>query len=245
VGSGFIHCQHGVYPVPTPATADLLRQATIYSRHANTELVTPSGAAILAAVVTEFSPLNGFSIDRIGYGAGTKQFQDFPNCLRLLLGSEGAVEPPEVERRFDEIEVIEANIDDTTPQNFAYVTDRLIAAGALDVSTSPILMKKGRSGQLLQVLAPINRVDDLCRIVFEETTTIGLRRYTARRTALERELVEVTTPYGSIQVKVSKLDGRVVNFVPEYEDCARIAREHKVALKEVQSLAVKEYLGRK
>ena len=243
VGSGFIHCQHGVYPVPAPATADLLRQATIYSKHVNAELVTPTGAAILAAVVTEFSGLNDFSIDRIGYGAGTKQFQDFPNCLRLFLGGEGS-ERAVVEARFDEIEVIEANIDDTTPQNLAYVTDRLIEAGALDVSISPILMKKGRSGQLIQVLAPLNRIDVLRRVLFEETTTIGVRSYTARRVALERELVQASTPYGNIPVKVSRLDGRVMNFVPEFEDCARIAREHKVALKEVQSLAIKGYLER-
>src|SRR5678815_4484958 len=176
VGSGFIHCQHGVYPVPAPATADLLRNATIYSKHATTELVTPTGAAILAAVVEEFGLLEGAAVDQIGYGAGTKQFQDFPNCLRLMVCSEHKQEarlhePPGV----DTIVVIEANIDDMAPQNLAFVTEHLLEAGALDVSAIPIQMKKGRPGYLLQVLAPPNRREVMERIVFQETTTIGLR----------------------------------------------------------------------
>jgi uncharacterized protein (TIGR00299 family) protein len=243
VGGGFIHCQHGVYPVPTPATADLLRNATIYSKHVSTELVTPTGAAILAAVVNDFTQLDGFAIERIGYGAGTKQFQEFPNCVRLLVGQEHRDAPRvHAQTHVDEIMVIEANIDDMTPQNFAYVTERLLDAGALDVCTIPIQMKKGRSGHLLQVLAPINRWEVLNKLVFEETTTIGIRRYTAKRAALERESVQVQTPYGAVSVKVSKSEGRVINYTPEYEDCVRIAREKHVALKEVQAFAVKAYL---
>jgi len=244
VGGGFIHCQHGVYPVPAPATADLLRNATIYSKHVSTELVTPTGAAILAAVVNDFDELDGFVIERIGYGAGTKQFQEFPNCLRLFAGQERKDAPRVHEHTHtDEIMVIEANIDDITSQNLAYATDRLLEAGALDVCTAPVQMKKGRSGHLLQVLAPINRWEALSRMIFEETTTIGLRRHVAKRAALEREIVQVSTPYGAVGMKVSKLEGRVINFAPEYEDCARIARERNVALKEVQALAVKEYLS--
>src|SRR6516162_7875388 len=149
IGSGFIHCQHGVFPVPAPATADLLRHATIYQKHAQTELVTPTGAAILAAVVSRFGTLNGFAAEKIGYGAGTKQFADFPNCLRLMIGEER----PETGERPEGVIVIEANIDDMSPQNFAYATEKLLAAGALDVFTVPIQMKKARPGQLLQVLA--------------------------------------------------------------------------------------------
>ena len=142
----------------------------------------------------------------------------------------------------DEIMVIEANIDDMTPQNLAYATDRLLESGALDVCTIPMLMKKGRSGYLLQVLAPINRWEILGKIIFEETTTIGIRRHLTARAALERETVRVETAYGAVGMKVSRLDGRVINFAPEYEDCVRIARKENVALKEVQALAVKEYL---
>ena len=243
VGAGFIHCQHGVYPVPTPATADLLRDATIYSRHADTELVTPTGAAILAAVVNRFTPLDGFAIQKIGYGAGTKQFQNFPNCVRLLIGEER-----EVERAIsspvagiDEISVIEANIDDMTPQNFAYVTERLLEAGALDVFTFAGQMKKGRPGHLLQVLAPVDRSDALSQIIFEETTTIGIRRHSATRTVLERETVSVETKFGTVRLKVSKLNGRPVTYTPEFDDCVRLARASGVALKVVQSEAIKNF----
>ena len=237
VGSGFIHCQHGVMPVPAPATSDLLRNATIYSKHANTELVTPTGAAILAAVVSRFGPLQNFVIDRIGYGAGTKQFPDFPNCVRLMLGEER-----ETAAAGGDVLVIEANIDDMTPQNFGYVTERLLAAGALDVFTLPIQMKKSRPGHLLQVLAPADMAGVLSRIIFQETTTIGIRSYAVNRTTLDREFVDVDTQYGKVRMKVSRLGGEVVNFAPEYEDCARIARVRDVPLKRVQSEAVAAYL---
>ena len=242
IGSGFIHCQHGVFPVPAPATADLLTHATIYQKHAETELVTPTGAAILAAVVNQFGNMNGFAVDRIGYGAGTKQFPDFPNCLRLMVGEE---RPLSGKPASGNVIVIEANIDDMTPQNFGYVTEKLLAAGALDVFTVPVQMKKGRPGHLLQVLAPVDGVDGLSRIIFQETTTIGIRRYAAERTTLERESVEVEIEYGKVRIKVSKLDGEVVNFAPEYEDCARIAREKNVPLKKIQALAIDAYSRRR
>ena len=241
VGSGFIHCQHGVLPVPVPATADLLRQATIYQKHVQTELVTPTGAAILAAVVNRFGGLNGFAAERIGYGAGTKQFADFPNCLRLMLGEE----PSEAaDSSAGDVIVIEANIDDMNPQNFAYVTEKLLAAGALDVFTLPIQMKKGRPGHLLQVLAPSDTVNTLTRMIFQETTTIGVRKYAVDRTTLDREFVEVETEYGRIKIKVSKMNGEILNFSPEFDDCVRIAREKNVPLKKVQALATTAYLTR-
>jgi hypothetical protein len=245
VGGGFIHCQHGVYPVPVPATADLLRGAAIYSKHVSAELVTPTGAAILAAMVHDFRMIDGFSIERIGYGAGTKQFQNFPNCLRLLIGEEsskaiGGVIQSSADG-FTDIMVIEANIDDMTPQNFAYVTERLLETGALDVCTIPVQMKKGRSGFILQVLSPMNRCDVLSRLIFQETTSIGLRQYAAKRSALERKMVPVETQYGRVMMKVSMQDGKVVNSTPEFEDCARIAREKNVPLKEVQFLASAAY----
>ena len=245
VGSGFIHCQHGVYPVPTPATADLLRNATIYSKHATTELVTPTGAAILAAVVDEFSLLRGAAVERIGYGAGTKQFQDFPNCLRLMICGDRIDETQVQESPVpDMVTVIEANIDDMTPQNLAYVTERLFDGGALDVVTMPAQMKKGRAGHLLQVLVPQNRREAMEELIFLETTTIGLRYYDAKRSVLERETVKVQTAYGEIPIKVSRRNGEVINFMPEYEDCARIARASSIPLKDVQAAAVKAYQSR-
>jgi uncharacterized protein (DUF111 family) len=189
--------------------------------------------------------MSGVSVEQIGYGAGTKQFQDFPNCLRLMVCSDRKEEarlhePPSV----DSIVVIEANIDDMTPQNLAFVTERLLEAGALDVCAIPALMKKGRAGHLLQVLAPPNRHDAIESLIFRETTTIGLRHYTAARSVLGREIVEVETVHGKVRVKVSRLDGKVTNVAPEYEDCARIAREKNVPLKEVQALAVQAYSGK-
>jgi pyridinium-3,5-bisthiocarboxylic acid mononucleotide nickel chelatase len=241
IGSGFIHCQHGIFPVPAPATADLLRHATIYQKFANAELVTPTGAAILAAVVNRFESMQGFAVDRIGYGAGTKQFDEFPNCLRLMIGEE---RPAASSPAPGDIIVIEANIDDMTPQNFGYATEKLLAAGALDVFTLPVQMKKGRPGHLLQVLATSDRADALSRIIFQETTTIGIRRHRAERNTLDREFVEVETEYGKVKVKVSKLEGTVVNYTPEYEDCARIAREKDVPLKQVQAQAIAAYVSR-
>lgn len=239
IGSGFIHCQHGIFPVPAPATADLLRHATIYQKHAQTELVTPTGAAILAAVVNRFGGIDGFATERIGYGAGAKQFPDFPNCLRLMLGEERSIAE---QSGSGDVIVIEANIDDMTPQNFGYVTEKLLSAGALDVFTVPVQMKKGRPGHLLQVLAPADAADALSKIIFQETTTIGIRRHAVDRSTLEREFVEVETEYGKVNIKVSKMDGEVVNFVPEYEDCAEIARNRNVPLKKIQALAVNAYL---
>ena len=241
VGSGLIHCQHGVMPVPAPATADLLRDATIYQKHVQAELVTPTGAAILAAVVNQFGSLQGFSPKRIGYGAGTKQFPDFPNCLRIMVGEERSVSS---EHETGDVIVIDANIDDMNPQNFAYVSERLLQAGALDVFSVPVHMKKGRPGQLLQVLAPSGLAEDLSRLIFEETSTIGIRKYPVQRTTLDREWVEVETEYGSVRVKVAKLNGEVLNFAPEFDDCARIAREKNVPLKKVQALAMGAYLER-
>jgi uncharacterized protein (TIGR00299 family) protein len=241
VGSGFIHCQHGVFPVPAPATADLLRHATIYQKHVQTELVTPTGAAILAAVVNRFGDLSGFAAEKVGYGAGSKQFTDFPNCLRVMIGEEHAVA---ADQKGPGVVVIEANIDDMTPQNFAYATEKLLAAGALDVFTIPIQMKKARPGQLLQVLASSDAVDRLTQVIFRETSTIGIRRYAVERSVLDREFVEVATEFGNVNIKVSTMDGEVMNAAPEYEDCARIAQEKNVPLKKIQSLAMKAYLDR-
>jgi uncharacterized protein (TIGR00299 family) protein len=239
IGGGFIHCQHGVFPVPAPATADLLRQATIYQKHVETELVTPTGAAILAAVVNRFGHLHAFAAERIGYGAGTKQFAEFPNCLRLMLGEERSISSEDARQ---DVVVIEANIDDMNPQNFAYVIEKLLQAGALDVFTVPVQMKKGRPGQLLQVLAPSDAVDALSRVIFQETTTIGVRKYGVERKTLDREFVEVETEYGKVKIKVSKLGGEIVNFAPEFDDCVRLARDNNVPLKRIQAAAINAYL---
>jgi hypothetical protein len=257
IGGGFIHCQHGVYPVPAPATASLLAHAPIYSRHVEAELVTPTGAAILAATIDRFGPMDGFRIDTVGYGAGSKSFDNFPNCLRLFRGTEDE-RPASDPRAFDSsasdlsasdlsdgVVVIEANIDDMSAENLAYAAEKLIEVGALDVLTIPVLMKKGRPGHLLQVIAPTGLEDDMSRTMFEETTTIGVRMRPTSRRVLDRETVQVSTPGGPVSVKVSSFRGKIVNVSPEYEDCARLARSSGRPFKDVQAEALKLYLERK
>jgi len=222
VGGGFIHCQHGVYPVPAPATSDLLIGAPVYSKHVETELVTPTGAAILAATVDRFGPLGPLRIDKIGYGAGTKDLGAFPNCLRLFLGEQDPVGESAPE---EAVVVIEANIDDMTAEELAFASERLLESGALDVLTLPALMKKGRPGHVLQVIGAPDQESRLTRIMFEETTTIGLRVGVVGRRVLARETIPVETRYGTVSVKVARQNGHVLNASPEYEDCARLARE--------------------
>ena len=241
IGSGFIHCQHGVYPVPAPATATLLSNAPVYSKHVEAELVTPTGAAILAATIDRFGPMNGFEIERVGYGAGNKSFDRFPNCLRLFRGREEGKQDSDPR---DEVFVLEANIDDMSAENLAYAGERLLEVGALDVLTIPAMMKKGRPGHLLQVIAPAGLEDDLSKTMFEETTTIGVRMHPMSRRILDRELVQVETPGGPAAVKVSSFRGKVVNVSPEYEDCARLARTAGRPFKDVQAEVLKLYSER-
>ena len=238
IGGGFIHCQHGVYPVPAPATANLLTHAPVYSKHVDVELVTPTGAAILAATIDEFGPLDGFEIDSIGYGAGTKSFDTFPNCLRLFLGTAVPTNQTAFE---DAVIVIEANIDDMSAEALAYAGEKLLASGALDVVTIPVVMKKGRPGHLLQVLAAPGAEEMLSRTMFEETTTIGLRMRPMSRRVLNRETVVVETPHGKVSLKVSRFEGRVVNVSPEYDDCARLARETGRPFHQIRDDAIKSY----
>ena len=239
IGGGFIHCQHGVYPVPAPATANLLTHAPVYSKHVEAELVTPTGAAILAATIDQFGPMDGFRIERLGYGAGTRSFPDFPNCLRLFLGSENV---RDAEKPDADVVVIEANIDDMSAEQLAYAGERLLEAGALDVVTIPVLMKKGRPGHMLQVLVGPEHRDKISSTMFEETTTIGVRMSAVSRRVLDREIIEVETSLGPVGVKVSRFDGRVVTVSPEYEDCARLARGAQRPFRDVRAEAVKCYI---
>ena len=238
IGGGFIHCQHGVYPVPAPATANLLIHAPIYSKHLDVELVTPTGAAILAATVDRYGPMDGFEIEGIGYGAGSKAFDAFPNCLRLFVG----VEAPSAGRVPNEdIVAIEANIDDMSAEELAYAAERLLSMGALDVITMPVVMKKGRPGHLLQVLALPEHEELLSRTIFEETSSIGVRRRPMSRRVLDREMVTVETSHGKVGIKVARFEGRVVNVSPEYEDCARLARKTGLPFHQIRDDAVKSY----
>ena len=226
-GSGFVKCAHGLMPVPAPATAELLQGFKTYHFGAEKELTTPTGAAIVNALA-EFSANlpEDFSSEKIGYGAGSWDL-DIPNVLRIYLGEFGG----QGERHLVKLE---ANIDDMNPQIYGWLYDRLFAAGALDVWTTPAYMKKNRPAHVLSVLVDADNREACIKIIFEETTTIGLRVIEiARRVEAVRKMAKVETRFGSVQCKVSAYDGKIVSITPEYEDCRRLAEKNSVPLKAV------------
>ncbi len=235
VGSGTVQTEHGVLPVPAPATARLLQNAPVYARGPAMELTTPTGAAAVAALAGRFGVLPPMRIQRTGYGAGSRDFAEHANVLRVILG-----EPTRVAEAL-EVSVIEANIDDLNPQVLAYAAERLMEAGALDVALQPLIMKKGRPGHLLRVLARPEERESMAQLIFAETSTLGLRIYPAERRVQARTCVEVHTPYGAVRVKVSSAG----SFAPEYEDCRKLARAAGVPLRDVVAAANHAYLTHK
>jgi uncharacterized protein (TIGR00299 family) protein len=233
VGSGTVNTEHGVLPVPAPATALLLANAPVYSRGPAVELTTPTGAALAATLAKSFGVLPPMKLARVGYGAGGHDFPEHANVLRVILG-----EPTGADEALT-VSVMEANIDDLNPQVLAYATERLLEAGALDVTLQPVIMKKGRPGTLLRVIARPEHREVLAQIVFAETSTLGLRLYPAERRVQSRTSVEVETRYGKVRVKVSG-EG---SFAPEYEDCRRLALASGVALKHIIAEANHAYLN--
>ena len=233
VGGGRVEAAHGVIPVPAPATAELVKGVPTYSSGIERELLTPTGAAILTTVVQRFGPQPLMTLSATGYGAGNADLPSQANVLRLFLGESAAGAPAGNE----DITVIEAGVDDLNPQVYAYFAERALAAGALDVTSTPLQMKKGRPGQLITVLSPAERVDALVDLIFQETTTIGVRTWQAQRRVLSREMVRVDTPYGAVAVKVARSNGHILNAAPEFEECRRLALERKVPLKQVLAAA--------
>jgi len=231
VGSGVVVAQHGTLPVPAPATAELLRGAPTYSSGVLRELVTPTGAAIVSTLASGFGPQPPMRVDAIGYGAGATELAEQANVLRILIGESVSRETANLEE--GAIAVLEANIDDMNPQLYGYFAERALEAGALDVFSTPVQMKKNRPGQLVTVLCDPAKSQVLTGLIFRETTTIGVRHSLAGRQTLQRESVPVETPLGSVSVKVSRLNGKILNAVPEYEECRKFAMEHSVPLKEV------------
>ncbi len=240
VGSGTVRCEHGVMPVPAPATARLIEGVPAYSKGPAVELLTPTGALILSEYADEFGVMPAMRVRQVGYGAGDRDFADHPNLLRILVGES------ESHQALQTVVVIECEIDDMNPQIFGVLMDKLHAAGALDVFYAPIQMKKNRPGTLVTIIAAPEQREALSDIVFNETTTIGLRFRESLRACLEREYVEVETPLGAVRFKVARRAGspHVVNAAPEFDDCLRIAKEHGISLKEVQAVATKAYLDR-
>ena len=242
VGGGTVKCAHGTFPVPAPATVELLQGAPVYSSGLNVELVTPTGAAIVKHFARRFGPFPDMKVERAGYGAGTREFPNHANVLRLTLGEA----QPAKETKFSQesISVLEANLDDLNPQVFGYVLDRLLEEGALDVFGVPVQMKKNRPGILLTALCRPEDSPRLAQLIFAETTTLGVRRREERREVLQRNWVSVSTQWGTVRMKIASMNGSVTNYAPEYEDCRRLAAEHHVPLKNVMQEAVQQYLRR-
>jgi hypothetical protein len=232
LGSGTVQSQHGVIPVPAPATVELLRGFAVRLADGTGELVTPTGAAIVAALATPGTALPPMAIEAIGYGAGTRTLADRPNLLRLLLGRAA------VTAGGDELIEIATNIDDSSPELYEHVLEQLFAAGARDVWLTPAQMKKNRPGIVLHVLAEPAGREALAALVMRETSAIGVRFHPVQRRILARELITVGTEYGAVQVKIARAPDGTVNLAPEYDDCRRIARERGVPLKLVYQAAI-------
>jgi uncharacterized protein (TIGR00299 family) protein len=235
VGSGMVDCAHGRFPVPAPATADLLRGLPTYSAHIEKELVTPTGAALIRTLAPTFGPQPAMRVQQIGYGAGSRNPKDFPNALRLSIGETA-------DATHAAVAVLETALDDLSPQILAHVTERALALGALDVMSTAVQMKKGRLGTLLTILADDAQVPALENLLLRETSTLGVRIHHERRSCLDRTHTAVITPYGNIRIKIGSRNGEVYNAAPEFEDCRTAAAQHNVPVKLVQQAAIAAYL---
>jgi pyridinium-3,5-bisthiocarboxylic acid mononucleotide nickel chelatase len=262
VGGGMVHCAHGVFPVPAPATARLLAGVPVYS-DGQSELVTPTGALLVTSYAKQFGPLPTMSIEQIAYGAGDRDPKDRPNVLRILRGTRTAERSEEAERgagapasdragvwggappdEDEQILKLETEIDDMNPQLFGPLMDALHATGAFDVFYTPVQMKKGRPGTLVTIIGPPERRQALTDILFRESTTIGVRFQEMLRTRLDRSVESVDTPYGPVRFKIARRGGEELNAAPEFDDCARLAAERGVSIKAVQAAAIKARLDK-
>jgi len=242
VGGGTVKCAHGTFPIPAPATVELLRDAPVYSSGLQAELVTPTGAAIVKTLASHFAAFPEMKIEKSGYGAGSRDFPGHPNVVRLTIG-EAASTALAAKTASETITVLEANLDDLNPQVFGYVIDRLFEEAALDAFVVPVQMKKNRPGTLLTVLCKPGDASRLTQLIFSETTTLGVRRRDEVRQTLARRWENVRTPWGEVRIKIASMNGTITNYAPEYEDCRRIAAEHHVPLKTVLQEAARAYLG--
>jgi len=252
VGGGTVKCAHGTLPVPAPATLKLLRDAPVYSSGPQVELVTPTGAAIVKTLSSRFASFPAMKIETTGYGAGTRDFPEHPNLLRLTIGEALATDGASPSQSSstgaspsatnDKITVLEANLDDLSPQVLAYAMERLLAEGALDVFSVPVQMKKNRPGALLTVLAKMEDANRLTKTIFAETTTLGVRSREEQRQTLLRRWETVDTTWGPVRIKIANMNGSISNYAPEYEDCRTLAEAQHVPLRTVMQEAIQQYL---
>lgn len=242
VGSGTVDMAHGRFPVPPPAVAELLKDAPVYATDIKGELVTPTGAAIITTVCDEYGPLPLMQLERSGYGAGSRTYKDFPNAVRVMIGKEQQAALETRNPKLETLWMLETNIDDMSPQVFGHVMDRALELGALDCYFTPIQMKKNRPGVLLSVLCRASEKEAITEMLFSETTTLGIRSYAVERSALERQLMTVETQYGVIDVKVARMNGNVVNEMPEFDQVQSAAIKAGVPFRTVER-AVREALA--
>ncbi|MEP7149953.1 MAG: nickel pincer cofactor biosynthesis protein LarC [Acidobacteriota bacterium] len=238
VGSGFVDIAHGKFPVPPPDVTELLQGIPFYSTEIEGELATPTGVAIITTLCEEFGSTADLTIDRVGYGAGTRDYDNFPNALRLIIAE---INTAKTDKNSDQLILLETNIDDLSPQVLGFVMERTFELGALDCWFTPIQMKKNRPAVMLSVLCESEHRTVLTELIYAETTTLGVRVGTVERECLEREVVRVTTAFGEIDVKIGKLNGRVVNAMPEYEQVRKIALEKGVAFRIIRDAALTEF----
>jgi hypothetical protein len=237
VGSGTVRCQHGVMPVPAPATAELLKNVPLADCDEPGELTTPTGAAILTTLAGGFGGIERMIIENIGHGAGSRDGITRPNLLRILIGESETQQGEEA----DEVVILQANLDDVSAEVIAHACERLMAAGALDVTATSALMKKGRPGVIIEAMASHDKVAAVESTLFVETSTLGVRRHTCRRTKLRRDWRSVETRFGSIRIKRGLRGGRVLTTAPEFDDCKRAAEKFGASLREVLEEANRAY----
>lgn len=235
LGQGWVKCSHGRLPVPAPAVAELLKNIPVYSAWIKQELVTPTGAAIVSTLVKKFIPLPELSYEKIGYGAGTRDFRDLPNILRVFYGKKKEFNAEK------KVYMIEANIDDSSPQVLAAFSEMAFKLGALDVFLTPVLMKKGRLATKLTVLAETDKIDSLISAIFKETSSIGIRYFPVERRVLERKIEKVGILGEKVAIKISYQEGKEVNIQPEFSDCLRLAKKSDLSVKEIMRLVLKEF----
>jgi hypothetical protein len=239
VGSGWVETSHGVLPVPPPAVAELLKGIPVYSAWVDREMVTPTGAALISTLADQFVSLPELCYERIGYGAGSRDLPGFSNILRVFYGRAERLQPS---RR---LYIIEANIDDASPQLLAAFLDKALELGAQDATLTPVVMKKGRLASKLTLLAELGKIEDLIAGVFRETTSIGVRYFPVERRVLDRSLTKIRVAGEPVAIKVSRFEGRTVTAQPEFSDCQRAAKKKGLPLKEIQRRAVEEYWKKK
>lgn len=239
LGQGFAKSSHGVIPIPAPATVELLRGIPAKPTEIYAELVTPTGAAIISTLAEDFGPMPNMVIENVGYGAGTKDFTEQPNLLRVIVGTSKNI------YENDTVNIIETNIDDMSPQIYDLLMDKLFSIGAFDVFLTPIIMKKNRPAIKLTVLVENTKLQEACECILSETTTMGVRIYEANRKKLGRQMTEVETEFGKVNVKLGKIGDDVIKIIPEYDDCKRLAQKNSVPIMKIHQAVLNAFSNMK